>query len=84
MWSDHMQSALQAKYLWLLVKGTESCPTEPTTTKPAAQTLSEYKADKREYLDWLLRDEAAQGVIKAACEYLQLPHVKNCVRGHRR
>jgi hypothetical protein len=73
-----MQSALQAKYLWLLVKGMESCPTEPTTTKPAAQTLSEYKADKNEYFDWLLRDKAAQGVIKGACEDSQLPHVKDC------
>jgi hypothetical protein len=77
-WSDHMQSALQAKYSWLLLKGTESCPTEPTTTKPAAQTLSEYKADKKECIDWLLCDEAAQGVIKGACEDSHLPHIKNC------
>jgi hypothetical protein len=36
------------------------------------------KAEKREYLDWLLRDEAAQGIMKGACKNSQLPYVKNC------
>jgi hypothetical protein len=59
MWSDYMQSALQANYLWLHIKGTKSCHAIPTTMEPAAQTLSEYKADKKEHLYWLLCDEAA-------------------------
>jgi hypothetical protein len=77
-WSDYMQAVLQAKYLWLLVKGSELYPTEPPVMQPASQTLSEYKADKKEYLDWLLQDEAAQGVIKGACEDSKLPHMKGC------
>jgi hypothetical protein len=64
--------------LWLIVKGTEICPTAPTATISASQTAMEYKAEKKEYLNWLLRDEAAQGVMKGACKNLQLPHVKNC------
>jgi hypothetical protein len=32
MWAGNMQSTLQSKYLWLIVKGTEICPTAPTTT----------------------------------------------------
>jgi hypothetical protein len=78
MWAGNMQSALQSKYLWLVVKGTEICPTAPTATISAGQTAVEYKAEKKEYLDWLLRDEAAQGVMKGACNNLQLPYVKNC------
>jgi hypothetical protein len=73
-----MQSALQSKYLWLIVKGTEICPTAPTATISASQTAAEYKAKKKEYLDWSLRDKAAQGIIKGACENSQLPYVKNC------
>jgi hypothetical protein len=64
--------------LWLVVKGIETCPIVPTATISAGQTAAEYKAKKREYLDWLLRDEAAQGVMTGACENSQLPYVKNC------
>src|ERR1700675_1278411 len=77
-WADHMQAALQAKYLWLLVKGTEPCPAEPPANKPEKQTAAEYKAEKDEHFRWLLRDDAAQGVIKGACEDSQLPHIKGC------
>jgi hypothetical protein len=77
-WAGNIQSALQFKYLWLVVKGTEICPTAPTATISASQTAAEYKAEKREYLDWLLRDKVAQGVMKGACETSQLPYVKNC------
>jgi hypothetical protein len=38
---------------------------------------AEYKAKCKEHLDWLLRDEAAQGIMKSACEGSQLPHVKD-------
>jgi hypothetical protein len=77
-WADHMQSTLQSKYLWLRVKGTEICPPEPLVTRPTAQTISEHKAEKKDHLDWLLRDEATQGVMKGACEDSQPPHVKDC------
>jgi hypothetical protein len=80
-WADHMQAALQAKYLWLIVKGTEACPPTPPDAKPAATTLTEYKAERKEHLDWLLRDEAAQGIMKGACKDSQLPHVKDSTSG---
>ena len=73
-----MQSALQSKYLWLIVKGTETCPLAPPAARPATMSATEYKAERKENLDWLLRDEAAQGVMKGACEDSQLPHVKSC------
>jgi hypothetical protein len=78
MWADHMQSALQAKYLWLIVKGTEMCPPAPPATRPTTTMAAEYKAECKEHLDWLLRDEAAQGIMKSTCEDSQLPHVKDC------
>src|ERR1700675_344785 len=76
-WSEHMQAALQSKYLWLIVKGTETSPSEPAATRPKEMLVAEYKAEKKEYLEWQLRDEAAQGVMKGACEDSQLPHVKD-------
>jgi hypothetical protein len=77
-WADHMQSTLQAKYLWLIVKGTETCPPAPPATRPTMTTAAEYKAECKEHLDWLLRDEAAQGIMKSACDSSQFPHVKDC------
>jgi hypothetical protein len=77
-WADHMKSTLQAKYLWLIVKGTEMCSPAPPAKRPMTTTAAEYKAECKEHLDWLLRDEAAQGVMKSACEGSQLPHVKDC------
>jgi hypothetical protein len=61
-WADHMQSTLQAKYLWLIVKGTEMCHPAPPDKRPTTTMAAEYKAECKEHLDWLLRDEAAQGV----------------------
>jgi hypothetical protein len=54
------------------------CPLAPPVTQPTAQTIPEYKAERKDHLNWLLRDEAAQGVIKGACEDSQLSHVKDC------
>jgi hypothetical protein len=50
-WADHMQSALQAKYLWLIVKGTEMCPPAPPATRPTTTMAAEYKAKCKEHLD---------------------------------
>jgi hypothetical protein len=77
-WVDHMQSTLQAKYLWLIVKGTEMCPPAPPAKRPTRTTAAEYKAEYKEHLNWSLRDKAAQGVMKSACKDSQLPHVKDC------
>lgn len=59
-----MQAALQSRLLWLLVKGDEPCPSKPSDVKPAPEMITEWKAEKREHLDWLLRDQAAQGLMK--------------------
>jgi hypothetical protein len=67
-WADHMKSVLQAKYLWLIVKGIEMCPPAPPAKRPTTTTAADYKAECKEHLDWLLRDEAAQGVMKSAYE----------------
>src|ERR1700731_4514229 len=74
-WSVHMQSILQSKYLWLVVKGTETCPPgpdiAPTVTIPD-------KAHIRDHLDWVSRDEAAQGLMRGATDETQWPHIVNC------
>ena len=70
-WQGDMKSALQAKYLWMIVTGDEECPPEPDPQLKAA----ELKAAKKERLEWLLRDQAAQGTIKNACENTQLPYL---------
>ena len=57
-------------YLWLIVTGDEDCPPEATSTDDAVR-----KAAKKERLDWKLRDQAAQGNIKSACENTQLPYI---------
>jgi len=67
-----MQSALQSKYLWMIVTGDEECPPDPDPNMKGA----ELKAAKKDRLEWLLRDHAAQGTIKNACENMQLPYLE--------
>jgi hypothetical protein len=40
-------------------------------------TATEYKAECKDHLNWLLRDKAIQDVMKSACQDLQLPYVKD-------
>ncbi len=76
IWYQHMQSSLQARYLWLIVTGDESEPTKPKAEEPTEATaLATWKAAKKEWLDWSLRDQAAQGLMKGAAEPSQWPHV---------
>ena len=76
IWYQHMQSSLQARYLWLIVTGDESEPTKPKAEEPTeAAALATWKAAKKEWLDWSLRDQAAQGLMKGAAEPSQWPHV---------
>ena len=70
-----MKAALQARYLWLIVSGEEKKPVAPATTKPDVQSLAEWKAEKKELLDWMQRDQAAMGLMKGAVELSQLPHI---------
>jgi hypothetical protein len=71
-WSGHMKSALQSKFLWLIITGDEDCPPEadPTAKDP------EVWAAKRDRLEWKLRDQAAMGNIKSVCENSQLPFLE--------
>src|ERR1700726_3566367 len=71
-WSGHMKSALQSKYLWLIVSGDKDCPPEAESTA----TEAEKKLAQRERLDWKLRDQAAMGNLKGACENSQLPFIE--------
>ena len=71
-WSGHMKSALQSKYLWLIVTGEEDCP--PEAAADAKDT--EKRTARKEKLEWKLRDQAAMGNMKGACENSQLPFVE--------
>src|ERR1700731_1563996 len=71
-WSGHMKSALQSKYLWLIITGEEECPPEPETTTPEV----EKRLARKERLEWKLRDQATMGNIKGACEDSELPFIE--------
>jgi gag-polypeptide of LTR copia-type len=71
-WSGHMKSALQSKYLWLIVTGDEDCPPDASTTA----TDAEKRVIRKEKLEWKLRDQAAMGNMKGACENSQLPFIE--------
>jgi len=62
-WSVHMQSALQSKYLWLVVKGTETSPPIPPEAPAEGMTATDHKAARKEYIDWVSQDKAAQGLM---------------------
>src|ERR1700730_9736057 len=70
-WSVHMQSVLQSKYLWLVVKGMETCPAGPDAAPAIAIPDDKRKARIRDYLDWVSRDEAAQGLMHGATDETQ-------------
>lgn len=78
-WAVQMQAALQSRYLWLLVTGVEACPAQPADQKPKDQSEADYKQEKKEWLEWKLRDQAAQGLMKSAAESSQWPHVAECI-----
>jgi len=76
IWSEHMQAVLQAKQLWLVVMGDECSPEKPAEMKPGSMSAANYKTEWKEYLEWLLRDQTAQGLMKSLAENTQWPHVK--------
>ena len=71
-----MQAVLQAKQLWLIITGIESCTIKPADSKPDSMSAAEYKTKKKEHLEWLLRDQVAQDLMKSAAENTQWPHVR--------
>jgi hypothetical protein len=72
-----IKAALQSKYLWLIVSGDESQPPKPSDSLSEKGNAVEWKAEWKEYLDWMQRDQAAMGLMKGAMESSQLPHVHN-------
>ena len=62
--------------LWLIVTGDEDEVSKPDSAVVAK--AAEYKAAKKEWIDWLSRDQAAMGCIKGACEDSQLPYIVEC------
>ena len=76
LWFQHMQSSLQACYLWLIITGDEPCPEKHSDTQPTELiALTAWKATKKEWLNWSLRDQAAQGLMKGVVELSQWPHI---------
>ena len=62
--------------LWLIITGDKdkvSKPDSAVVTKPI-----EFKTAKKEWIDWLSRDQVAMGCIKGACEDSQLPYIVEC------
>ncbi|KIJ09603.1 hypothetical protein PAXINDRAFT_34098, partial [Paxillus involutus ATCC 200175] len=55
-WATNMKSTLQSKYLWLITDGREACPSQPLEIRPLTMMATEWKAEKKEYLDWQLQD----------------------------
>ena len=73
-----MKSILQAKYLWLVVMGTETCPERPADPSLESALSDEDHTRLREYLDWVTRDGAAQGLMHSSMDEMQWPHVSCC------
>src|SRR5882762_5570554 len=73
-WNIHMQSALQSRLFWLIITGDEEAPEKPDEPSLLI-TDAKKKAAKKEWIEWLSRDQAAMGYIKGACKDSQLPYV---------
>ena len=79
-WATNMKSTLQSKYLWLITDGREPCPSEPPEELIVNMSAADFRAMRKEYLEWHLRDKAAQGFMKGAVEPSQWHHVSECHR----
>lgn len=74
-WADHIQSALQAQMLWLIVSGIE---TVPPKAEESSMSPSEFWLMRKEWLEWMQQGQVAQGSIKGAYKDSQLPYVVDC------
>src|ERR1700731_4473985 len=77
-WSVHMKSILQAKYLWLVVTGTKTCPERPADLSPESALSDEDCTRLRKYLDSVTRDGVAQGLMCSMTDERQWPHITHC------
>ncbi|KAG5728163.1 hypothetical protein E4T56_gene19311 [Termitomyces sp. T112] len=75
LWAEHMKATLQSCYLWLIVTGNKELPSKPSSTKPEGPDEATWRAEKKEYLEWTLQDQAVQGLMKSVAESSQWPHV---------
>jgi len=76
-WSVHMQSVLQSRERWLIVTGDEEALEKPNSAS-VLHTTAQLKTMKKEWLEWLSKDQVAMGYMKGACEDSQLPYVVRC------
>jgi hypothetical protein len=74
-WSVHIQSALCSRMLWLIVNETDTKSPKP---KEATMGASEFRTARREWIEWIKKDEAVMGSILAACEDLQHAFILHC------
>ena len=56
--------------------GNKSSPVKPAEMKPDSMSAADHKTKWKEHLEWLLRDQVAQGLMKSAAKNTQWPHVK--------
>jgi hypothetical protein len=77
-WSMHMQSALQSRERWLIITGDEEVLEKPNSASVLHMT-AQLKTMKKEWLEWLSKDQAAMGYIKEAYEDSQLPYIVKCL-----
>jgi len=61
--------------LWLVVNETETKPLKP---EEGTMGASEFRTARREWIEWIQKDEAAMGSILAACEDSQHAFVLHC------
>ena len=72
-----MQSALLSCECWLIITGDEEAPEKPNSAS-ILHMAAQLKTMKKEWLEWLSKDQAAMGYIKGACKDSQLPYVVGC------
>jgi hypothetical protein len=63
-----IKAVLQSKYLWLIVSSDKSQPPKPLDSLSEKGNAVEWKAEWKEYLDWMQRNQAAMGLMKGAME----------------
>jgi len=76
-WSVHMQSMLQSHEHWLIVTGDEEALEKPDLAS-ILHMMAQLKTMKKEWLEWLSRDQAATDYMKRACKDSQLPYIVEC------
>ncbi|CDO72101.1 hypothetical protein BN946_scf184962.g44 [Trametes cinnabarina] len=78
-WAINMKATLKLKMLWRIIDGSELEPAKPKGTSPSDPTTAKaWKAMQKEYMDWLLRDDTAQGTMLIAADKSAQTHIVDC------